>query len=134
MLRKILVKVTVTNKFTQCKTSRTLKVDVFEITDNKNIGKLFSKYELLLLDQANSSSDPSQALTKRFHTPRASHNLHYIFHWFPYFVLPHSTKRHHKYWIYQTYDKPSQSNLLSSCLQIIIPNGSGTLPIKMLSL
>ena len=134
MLRKILVKVIVTNKFTQCKTSRTLKVDVFEITDNKNIGKLFSKYELLLLDQANSSSDPSQALTKRFHTPRASHNLHYIFHLFPYFVLPHSTKRHHKYWIYQTYDKPSQSNLLSSCLQIIIPNGSDTLPIKMLSL
>ena len=102
MPRKILVKVFVTNKFTQCKTSRTLKVDVFEIADNKNIWKLFSKYELLLLDQTNSSSDPSQALTRRFHIPRASHNLHYIFHWFPYFVLPHSTKRHHKYWIYQT--------------------------------
>ena len=28
-------------KFTQCKTSHTLKIDVFEIPDNKNIGKLF---------------------------------------------------------------------------------------------
>ena len=27
--------------------------------DNKNIGKLFSKYELLFLDQANSSSNAS---------------------------------------------------------------------------
>ena len=29
-----------TNKFTQFKTSRPLKIDVFEIPDNKNIGKL----------------------------------------------------------------------------------------------
>ena len=37
-------------------------MDVFEILDNKNIEKLFSKYELLSLDQANSGSDPSQIL------------------------------------------------------------------------
>ena len=50
----------ITQKFTHYKTSRTLKLDVFKIiTDNKNIGKLFSKYELLFLDQANSSSNPS---------------------------------------------------------------------------
>ena len=30
-------------EFTQCKTSPTLQVDIFEIPDNKNIGKLFSK-------------------------------------------------------------------------------------------
>ena len=59
MLRKTLAKVFITNKFTQCKTSRILKIDVFKITDDKNIGKLFSKYELLLLDQVNSGSDPS---------------------------------------------------------------------------
>ena len=50
VLRKILEKVYITKKFTQCKTSRTLKADVFEISDNKNIGKLFSNYELFLLD------------------------------------------------------------------------------------
>ena len=59
---EILEKISITNEFTQCKTSRTLKIDVFEIPYNKNIGKLLSKYELLLLDQANSSSDPTQIL------------------------------------------------------------------------
>ena len=60
MLRKILEKVFITKKFTQYKTSRTLKIDVFEIPDNKNIEKLFSKYELVFLDQTNSNSDPPQ--------------------------------------------------------------------------
>ena len=59
VLWKILEKVFITNKFIQCKTSRTLKVDVFEIPDNKNIKKLFSNYGLFFLDQANSSSDQS---------------------------------------------------------------------------
>ena len=54
----MLERVFVSKKFTQCKTSRTLQIDVFEIIDNKNIGKLFSEYELLFLDQANPSSDP----------------------------------------------------------------------------
>ena len=49
----------ITQKFTHYKTSRTLKLDVFKIPDNENIGKLFSKYELLCLDQANFSSNPS---------------------------------------------------------------------------
>ena len=35
----------VTKKLTQCKTSCTLKIKVFRIPDNKNIGKLFSKYD-----------------------------------------------------------------------------------------
>ena len=52
-------KVFITQKFTHCKTSRTLKFDAFKIPDNKIIGKLFSKYELVFLDQANSSSNPS---------------------------------------------------------------------------
>ena len=72
MLRKILEKVFITKKFTQCKTSRTLKIDVFEMSDNKNFEKLFSKYELLFLDQANSSSNPSQILIQQFPIPRAS--------------------------------------------------------------
>ena len=45
----MLEKTFITNKLTQCKTSRTLKIDVFEISYNKNIGNLFPKYELLLL-------------------------------------------------------------------------------------
>ena len=53
------------------KTSRTLKIDLFKIPDNKNIGKLFSKYELLFLDQANSSSNPNQILILQFAIPRA---------------------------------------------------------------
>ena len=43
-------------QFTQYKTFCTLKIDVFKIPDNKNIGILFTKYELRFLDQANSSS------------------------------------------------------------------------------
>ena len=58
----MLEKFFIINKCTQCKTSHTLKFDVFEIPYNKNIGKLSSKYELLLLDLANSRSDSSQIL------------------------------------------------------------------------
>ena len=50
----------------QYKTSRTLKIDLFQILDNENIRKLFSKHELVFLDQANSSSDPSQILILQF--------------------------------------------------------------------
>ena len=71
MLRKILEKVFSAKKFTQCKISCTLKIDVFKIPDNINIGKLISKNELLFLDQANSSSDPSQILIQQFPIPRA---------------------------------------------------------------
>ena len=72
MLQKILEKVFITKKFNQFKTSRALKIDVFEILDNKNIEKLFSKYELLFLDQDDSSSDRSQILIQQLPIPRAS--------------------------------------------------------------
>ena len=72
MLWKILVKIFITKKFNQCKTSRILKIDVLEIPDKKYIGKFFSKYELLFLDQANSSSDPSQILIEQFPIPSTS--------------------------------------------------------------
>ena len=71
VLQKILEKVFINKKFTQCKTSRTLQINVFEITDNKNIWKLFPKYELLFLDQADYSSDPSEILILQFTTLRA---------------------------------------------------------------
>ena len=72
MLWKILEKIFITKKFNQCKTSRILKIDVLQIPDKKYIGKLFSKYELLFLDQVNSSSDPSQILIEQFPIPRTS--------------------------------------------------------------
>ena len=72
VLWKLLVKVYITKKLTQCKTSLTLSIDGFDISDNKYIGKSFSKYELLFLDQANSGSDPSQILILQFPIPRAS--------------------------------------------------------------
>ena len=72
VLRKIFEKVFIKKKFIQCKISRTLKINLCETSDNKNIGKLFSKYELLFLNQINSSSDPSQILVLRLPLPRAS--------------------------------------------------------------
>ena len=42
--------------------SHNLKNDLFELPVNKNIGKLFSKYELFHLDQVNFSSKPFQVL------------------------------------------------------------------------
>ena len=73
MLRKIL-EVFITKNVTQCKASSTLKIDLIfsKILDNKIIGKLFSKYELIFLDQASSSSDLSQTLILRFLLPRVS--------------------------------------------------------------
>ena len=71
MLRKILENACITKKCTQCKTSHTLKTDVFELPDNENIGKLFSKYELFSLDQANLISDPSQILILQYPFPTA---------------------------------------------------------------
>ena len=41
-------------------------MDVLKIPDNKNIRKLFSKYELPFLGQVNSSSDASQVLLLQF--------------------------------------------------------------------
>ena len=66
-----MLEIFIPKKFTQRKTSSTVKIDLFEIPDDKHIGKLFSKGELLFLDQANFSSDPSQILVLQFPIPRA---------------------------------------------------------------
>ena len=44
-------------------------IDICELPDDKNLKKIFSKYELPFLDQANSSSDLSQILTLQHSTP-----------------------------------------------------------------
>ena len=54
------------------KTLYALKIDLFELSVNKNTGNLLSKYELFSLDQANFSSDPSQMLILQYFIPTAS--------------------------------------------------------------
>ena len=122
----MLEKIFITKNFSQFKTSHTSKIDVFRTTDNKNIGNMFSKYELFLLDQAYSSSDLSQILILRFPIFRASlppspslpnfqpteaplhHNPPHVLRQIPYFVLPYLTTHHDKYWLYQTMRQAKQ--------------------------
>ena len=70
----------------------------------KVFGSFFWNYELLFLDQANSSSYPSEILIIQFPMIQTflQHNTHHVLHRFRYFVLPQASTRHHKYWIYQT--------------------------------
>ena len=128
-------------KCAQHKTLHTLKNDAFELPGNKNIRNLFLKFELFSLDQANLRSDSSQKLLLR---PKSSsplpaetvlqHNPHHvIFIIFP--ILSYPIWRHATIMRYiKPYAKPSQSNLLSRYMQIIIPYWSNTLPIKYPSL
>ena len=120
---RILEKVFVTKKCTQCKTLNTFKTDVFEIPNNRNIGKFFSKYDLFSLDQVNFISDPSQILILQYPFPTASclprhlshffpcstetplqRNLHHVLHRIPFFSLPYLTTRY-SYWIHVFYFK-----------------------------
>ena len=152
VLQKIFAKIFNTKICTQRKTLNTLKTDVFELPDNKNIGKLLSKYELFSLDQDNFISDPSQILILQYLFPTGSPSLTICVKFppcqleplfnvvlimfsidlpiFSYPIRPHATVV-----VYiKLYAKPSQSNLLSNYIQIIIPYWLNTLPIKKLSL
>ena len=94
---------------------------IYSKEHNKNIKKLFPQYEPLfstklipvLLHLKYWSYDSPyielpwiphhlyQVLSYPTETPLQPNN-HHLLQWFSYFVLPHSTKRHHKYWLYQT--------------------------------
>ena len=140
MLRKLLEKVFITKKCTQCKTSHTSEIVVFELPDNKNIRKFFSKYKLLFLGQSDSRSDPSQILILQYPIPGAflspSPSLwsYTLVNWNPsstqsssyfpillYIIRPHATT---SIGYTNTYAKPSHYTLLSSYIQIIIYYGS----------
>ena len=142
----------ITQKFTHYKTSRTLKLDVLKISDNENTEKLFLKYEQLFLDQANSSSNPSQILILQLPIRRTSllpqhlcqilpqptetlTNTNLIMFFIGFNILSYSIRPQATASIGYTKSdiKPSQSNLLSSFIQIMIPYGLNTLPIKKLS-
>ena len=145
LLQKILEKVFVTKKCTNCKTSHTLKTDVFELPDNKDIRKLFSKYELFFPNQSNFSSNSFQILILQHLIPWVSlpsflSLLNFtLVNWNPSstqyswcsssfspFFLPHSTT-HHSYWMYQTKCQAKQIKFM----KIIIPYWPRT--IKKLS-
>ena len=137
VLWKILEKVFISKKYTQCKTSQTLKIDVLEIPDNESIGKLFSKCELLFLDQTNSSSNPSEILILWFPIPWASLppspsvkfypsqlktliNTIPILFFLGFLILSHPIQPHATTSIEYTrpFDKQRKLNLLLSCMQI----------------
>ena len=68
-----IIKVFITKKYAQRKTSHTLKKpNVFELPDNKKNEKLFSKYELFFWDQANFYSNSFQVLMLQYPILRAS--------------------------------------------------------------
>ena len=106
----------------------------FEYPDNKNIGKLFSKYELFFLDHANFSSDPFQILILQYPVPRAalfpstSLSNFTLANWNPSSTQPSACSI--ESYPMQTHvtiigynkpnAKPSQSNLWYSYIQIII--------------
>ena len=112
----MLEKVFIAKKFTQCKASRTLWNIRFEIPDNKNIGNCvqnincFSWIKLIqvlihltyspYLELPCLPPHLCQILSQPTKTP-LQHNLHHVFHWFSYVVLPNSITHHHKYWICQ---------------------------------
>ena len=141
MLQKILEKVFVTKKFTQCKISCTLKINEFKIPDNKNTKKLFSRYKLLSWIKLISALIPlkywyyNSPYLELSYLPHHfcdvfilptetsfQHNPHHIVHRFSYLILRHSTMRHHRCWIYQTIcqSKPIEFNIkLYKCHNIL---------------
>ena len=139
----------VNTKFTKCKTSRTLQINVFEIQIIKILENCFQNMNcfywiklipVLIYLQFWYYNFPQLELPCFPHHPchispyptetSLQHNPHHVFYRFPYLGLPHLTTRHHKYWINKTYAKPTQWNFLSSYIQILIPYGSNTLHIK----
>ena len=127
------LEVFITKKFIQCEMWHTLKTGLFESPDKKKTRKLFSKCELLFLDQAIFRSNPYQILIKQYPIPRAfllplqSLSSFTLANW-----NPSSTQSS------QLLDipnhMPSQPNFLLSYLQIIILYWSNTLTIKKPSL
>ena len=98
----------------------------------KVFGSFFWNYELLFLDEANSSSYPSEILIIQFPMIQTflQHNTHHVLHRFRYFVLPQASTRHHKYWIYQTICQAKPIKFIIKLVQIIIIYGTTLYPSK----
>ena len=118
-----------------------------------HIIKMFLQYILLFLNRGSSCSDPSQILILQFPIPGASlppspsvkfypsqlkplFNTILIMFFIGFSILPYPIRPRANISIgyIKPCVKPSQSNLLSSYIQIIISYRSNTLPMKKLSL
>ena len=138
----MLEKVFITKKFTQCKT-RTLKIDVFEIPDNKNIkknyfqnGNCFSWIKLI----------PVLIHLKYWYCNSPYLELPYLPRYFCQIFSTRSSSTQSSSCCLSVslfrptpFDHvppqaiPSQSSLISSYIRIILPYGLNTPPIKNLS-
>ena len=126
VLRKILEKVCITKKFTQCKISRTFKIlkNCFQNTNCFSWIKLipvlihlkYRYYNSPNLELLSLPHHLSQTLSKPNETS-LQHNPPHVLHRFLCFVLPHSTKRHHQYRIYQT---TYQANAIKNIIKLYI--------------
>ena len=140
MQRKILEQVIITKKSPQRKTLHILKTNVFELLNTKNIGQLFHFWTISNVDTTIPlpySFPASLAISVKFPPGQLKPLFNAIlilffinFRVFSYPIRSHATITGYT----KPYDKPSQSNLWSSYIQIIIPFWSNTLPIKKLSL
>ena len=153
MIRKILEKVFITKKCTQRKTLHNLKTDIFELSDNTNIAKLFSSYQKQPPRGVHRKRCPEnmQKIYRRTPMPKCNFNKVALQHPSPslsnfplvnlnpsstqhplcslsvslFFFLPHSTSP-------KVLDIPN--HMPSQAIQIMIPYESNTLPIKKLTL
>ena len=106
----------------QGKTSHALWTDAFELPDNKNIGKCFSKNEIFFLDHVHYSFDPSQILIIQYPIPRACllsfkfqpgqlklfFNTIFNMFFIGFSILPYPMQTRHNYYIPN--HMPSQAN------------------------
>ena len=151
MLQKLLEKVFITNKSTHWKTCSS-KIDVFKIPYNKSIGNCFQNTNcfswiklisvLIYLKywyyNSHTYSFPnSLTISAKFLTSQLKSLFNTIpikffigFHILSYAIRPRATTSSG---YIKPYANPSQSNLISSYIKIIIPYGSNTLSIKKLS-
>ena len=153
VLRKILGKVFITKKFTQCKTSHILKLDAFEIPDKIRILEdfiqnmnCFSWINLVpvlvhlkyLYYDSPYSFPASCTASVKFYPSKLKSLFNTIlimfFIDFPIFSYPIRPLTTTSIGYTKIYPKQSNSNVLSSYIYVIISYGGNTLPMKKLSL
>ena len=146
--RKELRRILESEKFTQCKTSRTVKIDACKIPDKIKILKSCLKNMNCFFFRSISNIDITISHTYslpvfltipvKFYSSELKSLFKTIlimlfigFPILPYLIWPHATT---SIGYTKPYAKPSQLNLLSSYIKIIILYGANTLPIKKVSL
>ena len=116
-------------KFNQCETSRTLKIDLFEIPHNESIGQLFWLYKLLFRIKLILGSSYNSSWLKPLY------NIILIMFFIGFLFRPTSLSHTPPKVLDIPNHMPSKINQIyyQWYIQIIILYGSNTLPIKKLS-